>query len=169
MFALDVRDRDLSAAEQTIEPHPATLVRHAPRVRNLVKNDLEFTLRYLDEPVRGRSKMNAPLERGVLHATGRISEFVDVVGWRGRQGNSIPNPVGFRPVNSPHEYVVRGKTVSEDDWKTFVSAIDRDGVWRSWSPPDAPEVVRRYRYLVVGEYRYWRFDTILNRCEESRP
>jgi hypothetical protein len=64
----------------------------------------------------------------------------------------------------PHEYVVRGKTISDADWQTFADAIDQDGEWRSWSPPGAPEVVSRYRYVVLDDRRYWRFDTVLNRC-----
>jgi hypothetical protein len=67
-----------------------------------------------------------------------------------------------------HEYVVRGKTISEHDWQTFAAAIDREGVWRDWSAPGAAGVVRRYRYLVLGEHRYWHFHTILNRCRENQ-
>jgi hypothetical protein len=58
-----------------------------------------------------------------------------------------------------HEYVVRGVTIADGDWCFFAGTINRDGVSRTY-----PMTGGRYRYLYLGEHRYWIIERILNRA-----
>ena len=62
-----------------------------------------------------------------------------------------------------HSYVVHHRTIDEADWKAFADALAKQG---EWSPPGAPSVRRRYRYLLPGDgHRYWIIGPILNRVK----
>ena len=57
-----------------------------------------------------------------------------------------------------HEYVV----YSNETWRLWASLLDAlvvDGYWKEFRG-------RRYRYVNVGDYRYWLMGPIMNRALE---
>ena len=68
---------------------------------------------------------------------------------------------------SPHEYIVRGKTVSDELFKAMFFAIESGGVLGEWD--GVP-----YLYLYPGDgYRYWKMtdnideSMIINRAPQK--
>src|ERR1700693_2155398 len=48
----------------------------------------------------------------------------------------------------PHQYTVRGKGGTEEDWRALAAVIRSDGVFERWRG-------RRNRYLYPGDGSYW--------------
>jgi hypothetical protein len=86
-----------------------------------------------------------------------LQQIVDRLVWR-------PCRPEYAERVGPHEYVVRNQTIGEPEWLVLVEAIRLHGQWRWWSPPGAPSKRFRYRYLLLGEHRYWTIQLILNRA-----
>lgn len=58
-----------------------------------------------------------------------------------------------------HEYILRSKVPAV--WDALAKEIDEKGVMVKFFS-------KEYRVLVIGEYRYWRYDEVLNRGLVSR-
>ena len=61
----------------------------------------------------------------------------------------------------PHWYVVRGKTIPAGDFDRLADHIAAEGHRAMWTSPGG----HRYEntYLVIGEWKYWRIDVVINR------
>jgi len=55
----------------------------------------------------------------------------------------------------PHEYIV--DTDNLELFNKITKKIEKKGVDKTWVDG------KTYRYLVIGDYKYWRIDNILNR------
>lgn len=67
---------------------------------------------------------------------------------------------------APHEYVVRGKTISVDDFSALALAIKDHGYMARWEAVSGRSKGRIFksRYLVIGQHRYWWMSSIINRA-----
>ena len=61
----------------------------------------------------------------------------------------------------PHEYVVRGRDVTDDQFEAFVQHIREHGYKARWGR-------HLNTYLNVGEHKYWRIGVIINRAAVDR-
>ena len=57
---------------------------------------------------------------------------------------------------APHEYIVDEWNI--DLFKEICHLIDTDGYEEIFYD-------KSFRYYNIGEYKYWHYDTILNRCK----
>lgn len=69
---------------------------------------------------------------------------------------------------TPHEYIVRGKTVDDDTYYTMYKTIESRGELREWEGI-------QYQYLHPGDgYYYWKMtdnmeeSIIINRAKDNR-
>ena len=60
--------------------------------------------------------------------------------------------------STPHSYVVRSPQ-NEAEYLRLFYRIAQEGVWEQWKDG------RRYQYLYLGGFKYWRIGQIINRAE----
>src|SRR4051794_37350767 len=67
---------------------------------------------------------------------------------------------------APHEYVIRGKTITPDDFSVLASAIRDRGYKARWIAVAGKSKGKTFtgRYLVIGSHRYWWMGSIINRA-----
>ena len=61
----------------------------------------------------------------------------------------------------PHWYVVRGKTISPEQFDAFAEHLETHGDRAIWRSPGGHKYENTY--LEVGDYKYWRIDAVINR------
>ncbi len=64
---------------------------------------------------------------------------------------------------APHAYIV--KKWNPKVWDALAAAIDRYGVDQEFR---LFKSVNTYRYLYIGDYRYWHYEIILNRTRADQ-
>src|SRR3954451_21863910 len=71
---------------------------------------------------------------------------------------------------APHEYVVRAKHISPEDFASLAVAIRDHGYHAPWVAVRSRNVTKGL-YLVIGPHRYWWMRTIINRAplEDETP
>jgi len=58
----------------------------------------------------------------------------------------------------PHSYVRRSPE-NEDEYLRLFYRIAKEGVWEQWKDG------RRYQYLYLGPFKYWRIGHVIKRAE----
>ena len=64
---------------------------------------------------------------------------------------------------APHEYIV--KKWNPTVWDALAAAIDRYGIDQEFRLFKSRNT---YRYLYIGDYRYWHYEIILNRARADQ-
>jgi hypothetical protein len=62
----------------------------------------------------------------------------------------------------PHEYVVRNRTISNDDYVKFMQAVKAYGKVQTYTVTG-----NKARYLDLGPHRYWHYAIVLNRARHE--
>ena len=82
-------------------------------------------------------------------------------------GNALTWTFAKTMPDSPHEYIVRNKTVDDDTYIKMFKTIEEHGIWKSWNNV-------AYQYFFPGDgYYYWKMtdditeSIIINRAREE--
>jgi hypothetical protein len=113
----------------------------------------------LEEDAMTSEPLESTVDRPSAEEQAALQAIIDRVPWRACRPE-------YAAQVGQHEYVVRGKTISEEDWQVLGAAIRQYGIRQKYLVTG-----NTFTYLLLGEHRYWLIagpaaGTVLNRARE---